>query len=64
MQLRRIVFDSDYKTIIREEALFKELGRIREVVEHDGYLYVATSNKDGRGIPKINDDKIIKVRLS
>lgn len=60
-QLRRIVFDKDYKTIIREEELFSDLGRIREVVEHNGYLYIATSNRDGRGIPKINDDKIIRI---
>ena len=40
------------------------MGRIREVVEHDGYLYVATSNRDGRGIPKLDDDKIIKIIYS
>lgn len=62
-QLRRIVFDKDYKTILREEELFSDLGRIREVVEHEGYLYISTSNKDGRGIPKLNDDKIIRLRL-
>lgn len=61
-QLRRIVFDEDYKTIISEEELFNDLGRIREVVEHNGYLYIATSNKDGRGIPRLNDDKIIRIR--
>ena len=61
-QLRRIVFDENHKTIISEEALFSSLGRIREVVEHNGYLYLATSNKDGRGIPKINDDRIIRIK--
>ncbi len=61
--MRRIVFDKDYKKIIREEKLFSDLGRIREVVEHNGYLYIATSNKDGRGIPKIGDDKIIKISI-
>lgn len=63
-QLRRIIFDNDYETIISEEELFNELGRIRDVVEHNGYLYIATSNKDGRGIPKSGDDKIIRVKLS
>lgn len=62
-QLRRIVFAEDGKTILREEELFSDLGRIREVVEHKGYLYISTSNKDGRGIPKINDDKIIRVKI-
>lgn len=62
-QLRKIVFDEDFKTIIQEEELFSDLGRIRDVVEHNGYLYLATSNKDGRGIPKVNDDKIIRIKL-
>ena len=61
-QIRRIIFDDDYRTILSEEELFIDLGRIREVVEHDGYLYIATSNRDGRGIPRLNDDKIIRVR--
>jgi len=63
-QLRKIVFDKDGKAILNEVELFKNLGRIREVVEHDGYLYIATSNRDGRGIPKINDDRIIRVKLN
>ena len=62
-QLRRIIFNEDYSKIIDEEELFSNLGRIREVVEHDGYLYIATSNRDGRGIPRIGDDKIIRVKI-
>lgn len=61
-QLRKIVFDKDHKTILREEELFSSLGRIRDVVEHNGYLYLTTSNRDERGIPRPNDDKIIRVR--
>ena len=35
------------------------MGRIREVAEGpDGYLYFSTSNKDGRGRPADNDDRI------
>ncbi|MEK6983632.1 MAG: PQQ-dependent sugar dehydrogenase [Nanoarchaeota archaeon] len=63
-QVRKIVFDNDYNTILAEEELLTNLGRIRDVVEHDGYLYIATSNKDGRGIPRTNDDKIIRIRIS
>ncbi len=38
-------------------------GRIRAVeLGPDGYLYLTTSNTDGRGNPKIGDDKIIKVK--
>lgn len=42
-----------------------EYGRIREVViGPDGMIYMATSNKDGRGIPSGSDDRIIKVNPS
>ena len=60
-QLRRIIFDNSYETILYEEELFSELGRIREVVEHNGSLYITTNNRDGRGIPRLNDDKIIRI---
>ncbi len=37
-------------------------GRIRTVViGPDGYFYLTTSNDDGRGEPKVGDDKIIKL---
>ena len=39
-----------------------QLGRIREVVLGPGnLLYITTSNRDGRGIPKNLDDKIIRI---
>ncbi len=38
------------------------LGRIRDIVEApNGDIYFSTSNKDGRGNPKQNDDKIYKI---
>lgn len=40
----------------------EEFGRIRAVVlGPDGYLYITTSNTDGRGEPSAGDDKLIKV---
>lgn len=37
-------------------------GRLRAVVlGPDGFLYFSTSNKDARGTPRLNDDKILKV---
>ena len=63
-QLRRIIFDDSHETILYEEELFSELGRIREVVEYNNSLYITTNNRDGRGIPKLDDDKIIKITYS
>jgi aldose sugar dehydrogenase len=37
-------------------------GRLRDVVEGpNGFLYVLTSNTDGRGIPQESDDKILRI---
>ena len=63
-QLRRIVFGDNYETILYEEEILSNLGRIREVVEHKDSLYITTSNRDGRGIPKFDDDKIIRINFS
>jgi glucose/arabinose dehydrogenase len=39
-----------------------EFGRIRDVVlGPDNMLYITTSNQDGRGIPKSEDDKVIRI---
>lgn len=39
-----------------------KFGRLRDVVEGpDGNLYILTSNRDGRGSPQPNDDKIYKI---
>ena len=41
-----------------------ELGRLREVLAgSDEMLYVTTSNRDGRGIAKEGDDKILRINL-
>ena len=44
-------------------ALFEgDFGRLRDVqTGPDGYLYLLTSNRDGRGSPAINDDRILRV---
>jgi glucose/arabinose dehydrogenase len=55
-----------YKYEIETKNLSKffdqEYGRLRAItLGPDGYFYIKTSNTDGRGLPKENDDKIIKV---
>ena len=57
-QVRKIGLDDG-----KEEELFSELGRIRDVVVHNGYIYIATSNRDGRGVPRVNDDKIVRFKV-
>jgi len=55
----------EYGEIAEEERLFSgDLGRLRDVVQGpDGYLYVATSNRDGRGSPARDDDRILRIRV-
>lgn len=51
-------------TVVRDvESWFEnEYGRLREVIQgKDGSIYLATSNRDGRGNPDISDDKIIRL---
>ncbi len=61
--LHRVVLDAnDRRKVLREESLFTDLGRIREVVAGpDGALYFTTSNRDGRGDPSADDDRIFKL---
>lgn len=40
-----------------------ELGRIRDVLIEDNYLYFITNNTDGRGAPQENDDKLYRIEL-
>lgn len=45
-----------------ESWLKDEYGRLREVVQgKDGSIYIATSNRDGRGNPDVSDDRIIRL---
>lgn len=61
--LHMIEFDLKNNQVIDHEKLFQdEFGRLRDVqTGPDGYLYILTSNQDGRGIPSINDDRIIRI---
>ncbi len=49
-------------TAILNKHFLNEFGRIRDVVlGPDNFLYITTSNQDGRGAPTQDDDRIIKV---
>jgi aldose sugar dehydrogenase len=60
-QLRRLVFRRG--RIAADHALLRgRYGRLRTVVEGpDGALYVLTSNRDDRGLPRPGDDRILRV---
>ena len=53
------------KVVSRETIIKDTYGRLRAVLvdPKEGVLYVSTSNRDGRGNPKPNDDKILKIQL-
>ena len=45
-----------------ERYFYRQYGRLRDIVEGpDGNLYLLTSNRDGRGSPKDDDDRVIRL---
>lgn len=64
--LYRVVLDSNdpHKVEKIERHFYRQFGRLRDVVEGpDGRLYLLTSNRDGRGSPKDDDDRVIRLTL-
>ena len=61
--LIRLVLSPDGSRAVDEEFLFEgEFGRLRDVlVGPHGQVYLATSNRDGRGTPARDDDRILRV---
>lgn len=46
----------------REQGILDGLGRIRDVAQGpDGFLYIITSNTDGKGFPDGTDDKLVRI---
>jgi glucose/arabinose dehydrogenase len=67
--LHRVVFDdTDTRRVKQHEVYFQGdppngFGRLREVtMGPDGFLYVTTSNCDGRGTCPVDKDRILRVR--
>ena len=62
--LTRVVLTegSDPRVLRIQPLLGSEFGRIRTVIQGaDGYLYFATSNRDGRGDPGPANDRVFRV---
>jgi glucose/arabinose dehydrogenase len=60
-QLRRLRLTEDGTGLVSEDALFTDLGRLRIAHAHGGNLYFGTSNRDGRGNPAPDDDRIFRM---
>lgn len=56
------LYEFSIKDQTLKEYLNKKFGRLRAVnVGPDNYLYLSTSNRDGRGIPTLEDDQILRI---
>jgi len=59
----RVILDGR-KVVRQEDLLSGSFGRIREIAEGpDGFIYFATSNRDGRGTAAKDDDRIMRLVL-
>ncbi len=60
---RLVLSSTNRRVIVSDSPLFRgAFGRIRDVVSGpDGALYFSTSNRDGRGIPAADDDRILRI---
>jgi glucose/arabinose dehydrogenase len=57
----RLVLDGR-RIVSQDKLLEKQYGRIREIAESlDGTIYFSTSNRDGRGDPTKEDDRILRI---
>jgi len=60
--LRRVAIGPGPSVSHHEKLFQSEYGRLRDVVEGlDGQLYILTSNRDGRGVPRQGDDRILRI---
>ena len=51
---------SDPEDVSVTRLFSEDYGRLRAVTAHEGYIYFSTSNRDGRGSPETEDDRIIR----
>jgi glucose/arabinose dehydrogenase len=61
-RLLKVTLAADGRVTGSTSLLADAYGRLRDVVVGpDGALYVATSNRDGRGVPTGDDDRVLRV---
>lgn len=64
--LYRLIIDEidPRKSVVLERYLDGQFGRLRDVVQgQDGALYILTNNRDGRGLPRPGDDRILRMTV-
>lgn len=62
--LHRVRFDPNDPALVtgNERLLEGRFGRLRDVITGpDGTLYILTNNRDGRGTPRADDDRILRL---
>ena len=60
---RAIIDSNDPRKVTKlDRLLYRQYGRLRDIVESpDGSLYLLTSNRDRRGSPKDDDDRVLRL---
>jgi glucose/arabinose dehydrogenase len=61
--LLRLTVDPSSRRVTAQERLLEgTFGRLRDVISGpDGYLYFCTNNRDGRGSPMSEDDRVLRI---
>ncbi len=62
-RITQLLLDETGTAVLKSTDFFTNVyGRLRDIcISPDGKVYIATSNRDGRGTPKADDDKIIEI---
>lgn len=62
-ELMVLHLSQDGRTVVQEEAFFDNwFGRLRDVcISPDGRVFLAVSNRDGRGTVRAGDDRIVEI---